>query len=106
MNTTACNPANTADSTDSTASTHFAHRESLGYVVDLYWDPADDSHEFRVEVIERRSGDGLVLYPTNGRDAMHAFHHPFVAAQNQPSWLFAALAPNPTTSPSPASAAA
>jgi hypothetical protein len=56
---------------------HFAHRESSGFVVDLYWDPADVSHEFRVEILERGSGYGLVLFPTNGRDAVQAFHHPF-----------------------------
>jgi hypothetical protein len=52
---------------------HFAHREPVGLVVDLYWDPADVSHECRVQVVER--GAGFVLFPTTGRTAVEAFHH-------------------------------
>jgi hypothetical protein len=59
--------------------THFAHRESSGLVVDLYWDPANPSHEFRVHVVERDSGTGFVLNPTTGRAAIDAFHHPFAS---------------------------
>lgn len=57
--------------------THFAHRESSGLVVDLYWDPADASHEFRVQVVE--PGARFVLFPTTGRTAVEAFHHPFAS---------------------------
>jgi hypothetical protein len=59
--------------------THFAHREAHGLVVDLYWDPADVSHEFHVHVVERGSGAGFVLEPTSGRAAIEAFHHPFAS---------------------------
>jgi len=72
--------------------THFAHRESSGYVVDLFWDPNDPSHEFRVEVIERRSGAGLVLFTTTGHDALRTFHHPFATATAQPDGRLAPAA--------------
>ena len=57
--------------------THFARRESSGLVVDLYWDPADVSHEFRVQVVEH--GAGFALFPPTGRTALEAFHHPFAS---------------------------
>jgi hypothetical protein len=65
--------------------THFAHRESTGFVVDLFWDPTDAAHEFRVQIIDRRSGAGLVLFPTSGREALKAFHHPFATPLTRPS---------------------
>lgn len=68
-----------------TDATHFAHRESSGFVIDLYWDPADAWHEFRVQVRERRSGNGIVLYPTTGRTALEAFHHPFATEFKEPA---------------------
>lgn len=59
--------------------THFAHRESSGLVVDLYWDPADAPHEFCVQVVERGAGVRFDLFPTTGRTAVEAFHHPFAS---------------------------
>ncbi len=61
--------------------THFAHRESSGLAIDLYWDPADVSHEFRVHVVERGVGAGFVLFPPTGRAAVEAFHHPFASGR-------------------------
>lgn len=60
-----------------TECSHFAHRESSDLVVDLYWDPADASHEFRVQVVERGAGARFDLFPATGRAAVEAFHHPF-----------------------------
>lgn len=65
--------------------THFSHREASGFVVDLYWDPADLSHEFCVQVVERGSGNGLILFPRTGRAAVEAFHHPFATAFKEPA---------------------
>ncbi|HEU0247531.1 MAG TPA: hypothetical protein VFR38_10640 [Gaiellaceae bacterium] len=56
--------------------THFAHREANGLAVDLFWDP-EDEHAFRVEVADRLSGNGFVLFPRSGRAAVQAFRHPF-----------------------------
>lgn len=61
-----------------TERTHFAHRESSDLVVDLYWDPADTSHAFRVRVVDRGADARFVLFPMTGRAAVEAFHHPFV----------------------------
>ena len=63
------------------ATAHFGHRESGGLVVDLFWDRGNYESEFRVEVEDRREGARFVLYPTTGREAIHAFHHPFAAAR-------------------------
>ncbi len=63
--------------------THFAHRRSSGLVVDLYWDPDDRSHEFRVDVADLDSGDGFVLFPTTGKAAVDAFHHPFASTRKE-----------------------
>jgi hypothetical protein len=63
------------------ATTHFGHRESGGIVVDLFWDRGNQETEFRVEVEDRREGARFVLYPTTGREAIRAFHHPFAAAR-------------------------
>jgi hypothetical protein len=60
---------------------HFAHRETDGLVVDLFWDRANPADEFRVEVEDERAGARFVLYPTTGREAVLAFHHPFAAAR-------------------------
>jgi hypothetical protein len=62
------------------AANHFGRRESGGLVVDLFWKRGDLRDEFRVEVEDRRRGDRLLLYPATGREAIHAFHHPFAAA--------------------------
>ena len=74
--------------------THFAHRESSGLVVDLYWDPADISHEFRVCVAERGSGTALVLFPSTGRAAVEAFHHPFASVPPATATAFSAFTTN------------
>ena len=66
-----------AEATDN----HFAHRESGGIVVDLFWDHHGlRGDAFRVEVEDRRDGARFVLYPVTGSEAIRAFHHPFVAA--------------------------
>jgi hypothetical protein len=59
---------------------HFGHRESGGLVVDLFWEHGAVEDEFRVEVEDRRIGVRLLLYPSTGREAVRAFHHPFAAA--------------------------
>ena len=58
---------------------HFAHRESDGIVVDLYWNYRDLTDEFRVEVQDEREGTRFVLYPKTAGEAIQAFHHPFAA---------------------------
>ena len=58
---------------------HFGHREAAGIVVDLFWDRRHLHDEFRVEVKDRRDGTRFVLYLATGREAIHAFHHPFSA---------------------------
>ena len=62
------------------AANHFAHRQTDGIVIDLFWDRGDLEDEFRVEVHDRREGVRLVLYPKTGRDAIQAFRHPYPAA--------------------------
>lgn len=59
---------------------HFGHRENGGLVVDLFWTHGNLRDEFRVEVEDRRIGVRLFLYPTTGREAIRAFHHPFATA--------------------------
>jgi hypothetical protein len=58
---------------------HFGHRESGGLIVDLFWKHGKLEDEFRVEVADARGGERLLLYPTTGREAVHAFNHPFAA---------------------------
>ncbi len=66
--------------------THFAHREASGLAVDLFWDPNDLEHEFRVKVADRGGGTGFVLFPTSGPAAVEAFHHPFaVGLREEPA---------------------
>jgi hypothetical protein len=67
-----------------TAANHFGHRESDGIVVDLYWNRGELEDEFRVEVVDKRERARFVLYPTTGREAIQAFHHPFAAARAAP----------------------
>jgi hypothetical protein len=62
------------------AANHFAHRESGGLVVDLFWDHGQLEDEFRVSVEDRREGARFVLHPATGRAAIEAYHHPFSAA--------------------------
>ena len=59
---------------------HFAHRETNGIVVDLFWSRGDHENEFRVEVEDMCEGAHFVLHPTTGKEAVDAFHHPFSAA--------------------------
>ena len=40
---------------------HFAHRESGGFVIDLYWTHSDLGDHFRVEVEDEREGTCFVL---------------------------------------------
>lgn len=63
-----------------TAANHFAHRESDDVVVDLFWSRKGED-EFRVEVEDRREHARFVLHPTTGKEAIHAFHHPFAVAR-------------------------
>jgi hypothetical protein len=63
------------------AADHLGHRESDGIVVDLYWNRGQLEDEFRVEVVDKREGARFVLYPTTGKEAIQAFHHPFWAAR-------------------------
>jgi hypothetical protein len=56
---------------------HFAHRESAGIVVDLFWNQRALRDEFPVEVEDKRDRCRLVLRPATGRAAIQAFHHPF-----------------------------
>jgi len=63
-----------------TAANHFAHRETDDIVVDLFWSRGVGD-EFRVEVEDRREHVRLVLYPTTGKEAIHAFYHPFAVVR-------------------------
>jgi hypothetical protein len=72
------------------AENHFGHRESDGLAVDLFWSRDDVKHEFRVEVEDKLVGVRLFLYPASGKEAMHAFHHPFAAAAELGSSAWAA----------------
>jgi hypothetical protein len=63
-----------------TAANHFGHRETDDIVVDLFWSRGVGD-EFRVEVEDRREHVRLVLYPTTGKEAIHAFYHPFAVAR-------------------------
>jgi hypothetical protein len=63
-----------------TAANHFGHRENVGVGVDLFWGRSGLEDEFRVEVLYRLMGVRFLLYPRSGREAMHAFYHPFAAA--------------------------
>lgn len=75
-------------------SNHFARRESSGFVVDLHWDPADVSHEFRVEIVERWSGDGLVLFPrTVPMPSRRSTTRSRVPSRNRPAWSSPRLNP-------------
>lgn len=60
-----------------TEADHFAHRETDGIVVDLFWSRRDQENEFLVQVEDRREGERFVLQPTTGKEAIEAFHHPF-----------------------------
>jgi hypothetical protein len=62
------------------AANHFAHRESDGIVVDLFWDRGDADDRFRVEVEDRRMRVRFSLYAATGSEAIRAFHHPFATA--------------------------
>jgi hypothetical protein len=67
-----------------TTASHFGHRESDGIVVDLFWTRGELEDEFRVEVEDRREEARFVLYPTTGREAIQAFHHPFSEPRRRP----------------------
>ncbi|MDH4340797.1 MAG: hypothetical protein OEW47_10605 [Thermoleophilia bacterium] len=74
--------------------THFAHREASGLAVDLFWDPSDLDHEFRVNVAGPGGDMSFVLFPTSGAAAVEAFHHPFaVELQEEPDPYATALTP-------------
>jgi hypothetical protein len=59
-----------------TAANHFGHRETADIVVDLFWSRRVRD-EFRVEVEDRREHTRFVLCPSTGKEAIHAFYHPF-----------------------------
>jgi hypothetical protein len=65
-----------------TAASHFGHRETADIVVDLFWSRGTGD-EFRVEVEDRRAHVRFVLYPTTGKEAIHAFYHPFAVARGE-----------------------
>jgi hypothetical protein len=58
---------------------HFAHRETDGLTVDLYWTHGDLDDTFRIEVVDRVANTEFTLRPANGKEAVNAYHHPFVA---------------------------
>jgi hypothetical protein len=58
---------------------HFGHREGGGIVVDLFWTRRACVDEFSVEIEDRRDGTRFMLHPATGREAIHAFYHPFAA---------------------------
>jgi hypothetical protein len=62
---------------------HFAHRESAGIAVDLFWNHRALRDEFRVEVADKRDRRRFVLRPATGRAAIQAFHHPFAPAPGE-----------------------
>jgi hypothetical protein len=61
------------------ATAHFAHRESDGLTVDLYWEHGPHHDAFRVEVVDSRERRHLTLHPPTGRAALDAFYHPLCA---------------------------
>jgi hypothetical protein len=63
-----------------TAADHFGHRETDDIVVDLFWSRRVGD-EFRVEVEDRREHVRFLLYPTTGKEAIHAFYHPLAVAR-------------------------
>lgn len=62
------------------AADHFGHRETDDIVVDLFWSRRVGD-EFRVEVEDRREHVRFLLYPTTGKEAIHAFYHPLAVAR-------------------------
>ena len=62
------------------AADHFGHRETDDIVVDLFWSRRV-ADEFRVEVEDRREHVRFLRYPTTGKEAIHAFHHPLAVAR-------------------------
>ena len=46
-------------------------------VVDLFWNHGERGDEFCVKVEDRREDARFILFPMTGREAMHAFYHPF-----------------------------
>ena len=66
-----------------TPANHFAHRDSDGIVVDLYWNRRNLKDEFCVQVEDRREGTRFVLHPLTGEEAIQAFHHPFAARESR-----------------------
>jgi hypothetical protein len=62
-----------------TAADHFAHRETGGLVLDLYWTRGALEDEFLIEVKDEREGTRFVLRPATGREAIESFYHPLSA---------------------------
>lgn len=58
----------------------FCMRFDDGIQVMLFWNqtPLEDD-DFIVRVLDIRTGEKFEVFPANGREAMHAFHHPNAA---------------------------
>ena len=55
---------------------HFAHRETDGVVVDVFWNRGLLDDEFRVEVVDEREGGRVVFYATTWSEAIDAYYDP------------------------------
>jgi len=58
-----------------------AYRNTDGIEVALIWNPDNREDEFEVRVVDHRRGDEFTLTLETGKQALHAFYHPFSTAQ-------------------------
>ena len=59
-----------------------ADRNSDGIEVELHWNQHDLENEYEVRVNDTRTDSNFTLHPETGKQALHAFYHPFVAANH------------------------
>jgi hypothetical protein len=63
---------------------HFGHRETDGVVVDLFWNDGLLDDEFRVEAVDEREGNRVVVFATTWGDAIDAYYDPFSVTTRPP----------------------
>jgi hypothetical protein len=63
---------------------HFGHRETDGVVVDLFWNDGLLDHEFRVEAVDERAGNRVVVHATTWGEAIDAYYDPFSVTTRRP----------------------
>ena len=64
-----------------TAANHFGHREGDGIVVDSVLESRRARGRVSGRGRDKRERARFVIFPTTGREAIQAFHHPFSAAR-------------------------